>query len=196
MAELTFKTFLGREIESVLEPLSRLRITVFREFPYLYEGTLAYEKDYLQTYLNSDRSFLFTVYHGEEMVGATTCIPLTDETPDVQEPFIKAGMPMKKICYFGESVLLKAYRGRGLGVRFFNERETHARNLGAGIMVFCAVQRPADHPLKPAGYSDLSEFWRHRGYLPATHLVSKFSWKDIDQTEETFKPMNYWSKSC
>ena len=43
----------GAEIEPHLEALGGLRIVVFREFPYLYEGTLAAEREYLQVYVRS-----------------------------------------------------------------------------------------------------------------------------------------------
>jgi len=61
---LSFVTKRGAEIASIFEGLGKLRIAVFRDFPYLYEGTLEHEKEYLQTYANSERSFLFSVYDG------------------------------------------------------------------------------------------------------------------------------------
>lgn len=42
------------------------------------------------------------------------------------------------------------------------------------------VQRPADHPLRPAGYR------------PRLDLMTRFGWKDIDQVQETDKPMQFW----
>ena len=43
----------GQAIAPYIDDLAQLRITVFREFPYLYDGTTEYEARYLQTYLNS-----------------------------------------------------------------------------------------------------------------------------------------------
>ena len=119
MSVLRFVTKKGADIQAIITDLAVLRITVFRAFPYLYDGTLEYEKLYLQTYINSPKSFLFAVYDQDKMVGASTCITLKDETPVVQEPFFKAGMDLSKIFYFGESILLPEYRGLGLGHRFF-----------------------------------------------------------------------------
>ncbi len=194
MENLSFQTYRGKKIGEVLEPLGDLRIAVFREFPYLYEGTPEHEMEYLKTYVESDSSFLFTVWQGDEMVGATTCTVLTEETPEVQQPFLKASIPLNTVYYFGESILLPRFRGMGLGVRFFKERENHALELGSHITAFCAVERPADHSLRPKDYKDLSEFWRHRGYTKSPDLVSYFRWKDIDQPEETTKKMEYWTK--
>lgn len=192
---LTFHRLTGSAFRPVFDDLAALRITVFRDFPYLYEGTVAYEKTYLETYARAGRSFLFAVYDGDRMVGATTALPLTDETGDVQQPFRDAGYDLDTIFYFGESLLLPAYRGLGLGHRFFDEREAHARQFGQYTLTcFCAVQRPGDHRLRPADYQPLDAFWTKRGYRRAPNLRSLFEWPDLGETESTPKPMVYWTR--
>lgn len=196
MAEIHFQTYQGAEISKVFEPLGKLRITVFHDYPYLYEGTLEYEKAYLKTYSDVASSFLFAAFDGDEMVGATTCIPLEDETEDVQEPFKLAGLDISSIFYFGESILLPQYRGLGLGHRFFDEREAYAKSFGRfKFTCFCGVVRPEDHPAKPADFRPLNDFWKKRGYEPVPGLVSQFEWLDIGETTPTHKPMQYWMKA-
>ncbi|CCG98680.1 hypothetical protein FAES_0669 [Fibrella aestuarina BUZ 2] len=196
MADLTFRRYTGAGFRAVFEPLARLRITVFRDFPYLYEGSIAYETTYLETYARSARSLLFAVFDGDELVGATTCLPLLDETPEVQAPFRKAHYALDQVFYFGESILLPRYRGMGLGHRFFDEREAHAASFGTyPTTCFCAVQRPADHPLRPAGYKPLDAFWLSRGYHREDRLQSTFSWPDIGETTDTDKQMVYWVRT-
>lgn len=191
---LNYRSFVGQEIDSVTEALAGLRITVFKDFPYLYDGSLEYEKKYLKTYINSPRSFLFAVFNGDQMVGATTCIPLSDETADVQTPFIERAFELNSIFYFGESILLKEYRGLGLGKRFFEEREKHAFSF-VETVCFCAVKRPENHPLRPVDYMPLDIFWQKRGFSKSDNLVSFFDWKDIGEEEPTEKPMEYWFKT-
>ena len=90
-ADLELINFHGRALEPHLDALGRLRIAVFREYPYLYEGSLEYERDYLKTYCKTDRSLVVLVFDGGEVVGATTCLPMADEGPEFQEAFLKAG---------------------------------------------------------------------------------------------------------
>lgn len=194
--KLSFQTLQGAAIERLIVPLAELRMAVFRDFPYLYEGSLAYETNYLQTYTRSTHSLLFTVFDGSQLVGATTCLPLVDETADVQAPFIKAQLDLKTVFYFGESILLPHYRGLGIGHRFFDERERHAESFGSYTTAcFCAVVRALDHPLRPADYQALEPFWKKRGYQPISNLQSKFEWPDLGETAPSSKVMQYWMRN-
>ncbi|XOZ34761.1 GNAT family N-acetyltransferase [Halomonadaceae bacterium KBTZ08] len=183
----------GDAIRPWVRDVAALRIRVFREWPYLYDGDMAYEEQYLDTYVQSPRSVLVLALDGDQVVGAATGLPLADEEQAFIQPFVDLGYNPEHIFYFGESVLLPAYRGQGIGVRFFSEREAHARELGGfQYCCFCAVERPANHPLRPDGYQPLDDFWRKRGYEPVPELRTHYPWKDIDQAGETAKPMRFW----
>ena len=184
----------GPDLEPFIEGLGRLRITVFREYPYLYEGTLAYEREYLKSYLNSANSMVALVLDGDEIVGATTCVPMVDEGPEFQEAFVKAGYDLSTICYFGESILLPSHRGKGLGKEFFRLREDHAQRLGAKITTFCAVDRPASHPLQPSDYTPLDGLWKKQGYERHPELQATFHWKEAGEPEESPKTLTFWVK--
>lgn len=186
--------FSGDEMRARLDDLARLRIEVFRAFPYLYEGSLDYERKYLTRYANARTGTIAVALDGDQVVGACTALALEEEADFVQAPFLEAGMDIGEIFYFGESVLLPQYRGQGIGVRFFEEREAAAREFGYPVCCFCAVARPEDHPLKPEDYVPLDNFWRNRGYEKRPELVSQFSWTDIGEQDETAKPMIYWMK--
>lgn len=194
--QLTFISKTGAAIETVFDDLAALRIAVFHDYPYLYEGNVEYERAYLKTYFQSERSFLFAVYDGNRMVGATTCIPLKDETAEVRQPFEDAGFDVASVFYFGESILLPDYRGLGLGHRFFDEREAHARHFGNYTMsCFCSVDRGDNHPLKPEDYRPNDAFWIKRGYRKESSLQSTMEWPDTGESVSSSKTMIFWIKS-
>lgn len=189
---IRLETWSGDAIAANRDALARLRITVFRDFPYLYDGDFAYERGYLQTYIDAPEAVVVAALDGAEVVGAATALPLADETDDVKAPFLARGMDLGRIFYFGESILLSAYRGRGIGHGFFDGREAQANRCGAAVAAFCAVQRPADHPRRPAGYRPLDDFWRKRGYRPEPGMTTTFTWQDLDEAVQSAKPMQFW----
>jgi GNAT superfamily N-acetyltransferase len=193
---LSLEALTGSSIEAVMTDLAQLRIMVFKEFPYLYAGSLEYESKYLQTYLACEQSLIVVVRDGEQIVGASSAMPLVCETSEVQLPFLAHGFDTKSVFYLAESVLLPAYRGHGLGKRFFEARESHTQKLGGfSWAAFCAVQRPKDHPLRPSHYRDLDAFWQARGYEKRPELNTFFSWQEIAEELETPKPMTFWLKN-
>lgn len=195
MSELRIELLTGQQIASQLDALAALRIQVFRDWPYLYEGTVDYERHYLDMYLRCPRSLAVLVWEGEDCVGASTVLPLADAPRDMQQPFLDAGMALDDIDYFGESVLLKRYRGRGLGVKFFELREAHARALGLQRCAFCAVERPLDHPARPADHVPNDTFWMHRGYTRQHQLQTTLNWLDVGETRPSDKPMTFWMRT-
>jgi GNAT superfamily N-acetyltransferase len=193
-ASLPIEILSNEGMLAALPALARLRVTVFRAFPYLYEGDLAYEERYLAKFSDLQGGTIVVARDGGEIVGASTALPLAKAGASEQQPFLNAGMDLGRIYYFGESVLMPEYRGRGIGVAFFDAREARARVLGYRTSAFCAVERPADHPRRPKAYTPLDAFWTKRGYRKRPELSTTFSWQDLDEAEESTKPMVFWTK--
>ena len=182
-------------LSDYLEDIAKLRIEVFREWPYLYDGSLDYERTYMRKFSNAAGAVAVVAFDGDKVAGASTGMPLVQADPDFQAPFAANGMALERIFYCAESVLRAPYRGRGLYRAFFDGRESHARALGGfETCTFCAVVRPDDHPLRPPGAPSLEPVWRHFGYTPEPSLACHFAWKDVDQDHSTEKTLIFWKK--
>ena len=195
MTDIQIETVTGAGVLPWLEQVAHLRIRVFREFPYLYDGEWQYERDYLAAYADSPGSVVVLALDGDTVVGASTGLPLVDADDAFQAPFRQQGLPQEAVFYLGESVLDAGYRGRGIGHAFFDQREAHAQRLGAGLTSFCAVIRAAGHPARPADYRPLDPFWRSRGYQPVPGMQARFPWKECGEDMESTKSMQFWLRS-
>jgi GNAT superfamily N-acetyltransferase len=193
--EIDVRALNGPALEAVLDDVAGLRITVFRDWPYLHDGTRDYEREYLATYRDNSGALLVGAFHQGRLIGASTSTPLEDHAAAFSTPFKALGIPVEKILYGAESVLLHPYRGVGLGHRFIDLREGHARALGRTHVAFCSVIRPDDHPARPATYRSNDAFWRGRGYDTLPDAVARFSWKDVGDTIETEKPLQFWMRA-
>jgi len=187
------KTFSGAQIEPYLDAVAALRIAVFRDWPYVYAGDRDYEKHYLSTYAKSPESLFVLALDGERVIGASTGIPLTDETAAFQKPFLDRGIALGDVFYFGESVLLREYRGHGLGHRFFDERESYARQLGRfALTAFCAVERGPGDPRKPEGFRPNDVFWNKRGYTRQDDMFCTIEWQETGASAPTPHQLRFW----
>lgn len=190
--DITIETLTGEDVAPLLSPLARLRMEVFFAYPYLYQGDLSYEETYLRKLAAARDSVIVTATAREGLVGCATGSALDESHEAFVRPLRERGVEASSTFYFGESVLLPGYRGQGIGHAFFDGREAHALSRGYERACFCAVIRPDDHPMRPADYSPLDEFWNKRGYAKVDNAIARFSWRDIGDDGETEKPMQVW----
>lgn len=188
------RRFRGAEITPWLDDVARLRIAVFRDWPYLYDGNSddPYEREYLAAYVASPDSVLVLALDDGRVVGAATGLPLADDPEAFAAPLRKAGLPVGQVFYFGESVLLPGFRGLGVGHLFFDEREAHARALGRfRWTAFCSVDREAADPRRPPGYRSNDSFWHRRGYARLPGMTAQLPWNEIG-VGEVRHPLTFW----
>jgi GNAT superfamily N-acetyltransferase len=189
--KIEVRSFTGREVSVRLPEAARLRLSVFREFPYLYRGTEEAELRYLADLAASPRAVLVVAEVQGKVVGVSTGLPLVDADPAFQAPFGERDTWF----YFAESVVEATWRGRGIGRRFMEAREEHARGLGFGRACFCAVERPADHPLKPPAYRGNEGFWKRCGYERQPAMRARYAWRQVDGGEaEIENELVFWTR--
>ena len=193
-ASLRIERFVGADVRRHLDAVAALRIAVFRDWPYLYDGDPAYEREYLDAYAASADSLFVLAFDGDRIVGASTGLPLADDSAEFRAPFDAAGLDASRVFYFGESVLLPAYRGQGVGHAFFDHREAHARGLGRfDLAAFCAVDRDPADPRRPAGHRDNDAFWIGRGYARQPGMTMRLRWNEIDRGDIDHA-LTFWTR--
>ncbi len=193
---ISYKSITGQQINDWIIPLAELRIHIFKDWPYLYLGSLEYERKYLARYAQAEKSFITMAFDGDKLIGATSCIWLPQESDaEIKKAFTDRKLDLNKIVYFGESILFSEYRGHGIGSQFMQHREDFAQHAcQADYAAFCSVVRPLDHPLKPESYQPLDNFWAKRGFEKQQGMFCKMTWPDINESHESEKTLQFWMK--
>jgi GNAT superfamily N-acetyltransferase len=189
---MDLKVFRGRELNEQLENLGKLRIEVFKEYPYLYEGNPDYEKKYLNVYAQNRDSFVPMLFDADKLVGAATAIPMRYLDASTHTPILAAGYLPEEMLYIGEILLLPEYRGKGHGKKLMEQTLEFCKSYNKAHMATLAtVIREGK---VPKGYKNLDGFWTAFGFRAQPSMVGKLSWKDIGENAETPKQMQYWVK--
>lgn len=194
-SDVTVRPLTGPELIAAIDDLAALRIAVFADWPYLYAGDPAYEAHYLRDFMAAPEAVLVAASAGGRIIGAATASPMIAQPAAFRLPLERHGIDPAGLFYFGESVLLPEWRGRGIGHAFFDHREARARECGATAACFAAVVRTADHPARPDGYVPLDGFWTRRGYAIVPGLVTELAWQEHGEAEESAKPMQVWMRT-
>lgn len=189
------KLFTEKEALQYIDAIASLRINIFREFPYLYDGDYEYEKKYLNKFLNTVESMICIAFEGDHVIGAITGLPLKFEDEGVRKPWLVTEYPIDEMYYFSEVLLLPEHRGKGLGAELFNVAEDWVQSLNKyQIFTLATVVREDAHAQKPVEYKSLDGFWQKRGYIKTDNMTCHMMWKDLGETEETTKKLLFWCK--
>lgn len=198
---ITITLYLGVDVLRFIDVVSKMRIEIFREFPYLYEGNLNYEMDYMVGYARHPEATLaVATTPAGEIVGVSTGIPLASDSPivkEVKEAFDRRGIISGQYYYFGEVLVLPQYRGRHLVSRMYKAQEDFAASKGYQYASILTVIRDGDHPLKPRDYHSHDNMWQHLGFF-RNNLNISFHWPTIQpdaRVVDEDNPMEFWVKN-
>lgn len=184
-----------KEIENYIDVIANLRITIFKEYPYLYNGDFTYEQKYLKKFLQTPDSLICVAYDEGQIVGAITALPLMYEEELVKEPFLNQDIPLNTIFYYSEALILEKYRKKGIGIKMFKVVEEKIISMEKyTYFTFAAIERSESHPQKPKEYQSPYPFFRKIGFQQRKDLVCHMSWKEIDKTQESIQSLYFWTK--
>lgn len=189
----------GKSIEKFADDISRLRIEAFREYPYLYDGNLEYEQNYIKGYTQNPEASLVVANIEEKIVGFLTGIPLSsdfDLTRKCDGLFLDKNINIKSYYYYGEIIILPQYRGLGLHNLLPTEMDKVAMSMKFQNACFLSVVRPENHPLKPTKYRYPGILAERNGYKKM-NLCINYQWPTIlpdGQTKDAENILEFWSK--
>jgi len=192
--EITVQLLTETAIADALYDLAALRLDIFPEYPYLYQGRREDELAYLATYAEAPDTCAILAYDGLTVIGATTGMPLVHEDAQMIDAFTGTSFPLNEVYYVGELLFRSGYRNCGLGQKLLDRLESHIRSLGHYRRLTCAtVERPDDHPLSPGNYIPITKFLARTGFTRLSGVTTSFIWREIDGVKRDH-PMQFWIK--
>ena len=191
---ITEQVLTGTAIANALDDLATLRLDIFPEYPYLYQGRKADELKYLSTYAEAPDACVILAYDGLAVIGAATGMPLIHEDAQMIDAFTGIPFPLDEVYYVGELLFRLGYRNYGLGQKLLDRLENHIRSLGRYCRLTCAtVERPDDHFLRPSDYIPISRFLARTGFVQLSGATTHFKWRETDGINRDHR-MQFWIK--
>jgi GNAT superfamily N-acetyltransferase len=188
---ITFEVVKGAQIKSIEQSFANLRISIFREYPYLYQGDLLTEKQYFDMF--GDNTICVIAKDGSAIVGIIIGTPLQEVFKRLLEPLTEA--PIEKMFYLADILVLKSYRGQQIGHTLYQlfEKEVQKTGLFTNILIREIFKSP-DDPKKPSDYYSLDLFWNKKGFKKMEGITQQDQWKAIGDDDLSFHTMIYQEK--
>ncbi|MFA7405306.1 MAG: GNAT family N-acetyltransferase [Pelobacteraceae bacterium] len=191
---ITEQLLTGAAIADAVDDLATLRLEIFLDYPYLYQGKREDELTYLGSYAEAPDACVILARDGLAVIGAATGMPLVHEDAQMRDAFAATAFPLNEAYYVGEMLFRPAYRNSGLGRKLLAQLESRIRSLGSYRRLTCAtVERPDDHPLRPRDYTPITRFLSRTGFVRLSGVTTRFTWRETDGTTRDH-PMQFWSK--
>jgi len=193
------EVFIGNEINNNIDDVARLRIEEFRNFPYLYDGNLEYEKNYLKCYADDIKSTLALAKVNNTLAGVSTGIPLISNSEivsGIDKIFLEHNLNPDSCYYYGEIIIKPEFRGIGLASLLYKAQDEVIKNWGYKQVCILTVVREIDHPMQPSDYKQKDGMWEHLGFK-RLNIIQSHHWPTIQPNGSVVNIKNdleFWIK--
>ena len=198
--KIEYDIMTGEQIREHLPLMATLRSQSFKEFPYLYDGSVEAGEKYLATYAETkDATVIIAKFNGE-IIGFSTGLPLNADTKltrDLKASYQRIEPDLARYYYFGEIIILPEFRGQGIARAMYDKQQTAVAEKGYTEFVILTVVRQANHPCQPKDYRSTDSLWPHLGFKKSD-ITMHYPWAVIDETghsAETDNTMQAWNKT-
>lgn len=186
------------EQKTMFDFIAQQRIEQFKGYPYLYDGNMDFEYNYLNGYVSTPKSAFAIAFWQDQPVALITGMPLYDFNKDVPnglDAFKQAGLNAEEYYYFGEFLILPEHRDDSLISKLAAIFEDYVASIG--YTKTCFMEESNDsHPLKPADYQEKDYLLLRDGYKKTSAVIG-YTWPTFQldgSIKEQTHDLNYWIK--
>lgn len=172
---LTF--FVGAQVTEMIPLIEQLRISNFKNYPYLYSGTIENEAQHSEIYRNNEEAIVVQATVNQEiqaLVMGTPVSTLATIFPDIESLLKSENFNPQEFYYLEEAILVNDINTMQKVCAVIEE---HARTLHYKHICFVNV---AEEPsvLKPENYQSLNPLFEQLGFVK-TELTIPVSWPTL-----------------
>jgi GNAT superfamily N-acetyltransferase len=194
------KILTGSAQKALIPFIAAQRIKQYQDYPYLYDGNMQEETDYVAWCLEQPSSALAVAYIDDAPIGFASGISLVDFDDHMKgsiQAFTHANFNPHNYYYLADIMVVPAYQGNKISSLLLQAIENHARN-NAYKNICCITENHDTHPFKPIDYVSVVEVLLSRfSYVPSSITLS-FEWltrqADGSSAQQTHI-LQYWIKS-
>lgn len=195
MQSMTIQLVKGKELLANIAELAKLRLKIFREYPYLYEGDSASEESYLSLFASSSDAFFIVAKGESQLVGAISGIPLDFAQKEIRDAFCQSTIESGGYYALCDILVLKEHRNRKIGSILYKEFENQLLKMKRYTkLVLWQIVRAQDDPRRPNDYFSLDDFWRKKGFIKHPELVCYIPWKEVSDEKAISHRFEFWVK--
>lgn len=195
MENITFQLVKGLDTIEYIDTLAEKRIDAFKAFPYLYLGNLQQEKDFLNTFCQSENARMVILQSQNSIIGLATASPLKEAFEQCQNAFKPTVFHIDQMLYIGECIIDKEFQHQGLGRKVNALLENDAKLNHFKFTTFCSVIRSLDDDRMPKSYHQPSDILKKYGYTKHDNIRCEFEWPMVPSGQTQKNEMVFWIKS-
>lgn len=194
MTDIHVRSFSGMGIRPYIHSIAKLRCEILKDYPYFEEPNPHRETAFLKTLSSCQEAIGVLIFDNTTLVGVSFGYPFSLENEALYLPLVEKGWDVTSCYFFGESTLLKPYRGRGIGHHFFDARESFVSQCHRFKRIcFCAPTSLESTEGRPSDFVPMHDFWRKRGYIHHPEMQVVIHKKKVEEyLNET--TLNFWIK--
>lgn len=188
----------GNEVDPFACELGWVRMSHFREYPYLYDANIVEESKYLSDFLNSDDKLLVRITENGTLLSLLSGYDFASESEILDIAAREVG-DLGKTFYFAEFIVEKHARKRGLSRLMMESALPFISSLGYQTASILTVQRNSSDPRMKKGYTSSDPVWSRLGFKKTStscdHEWATFLDADLSKSKPVLNTLNLWTKT-
>ena len=166
----------GKAINDCFEAIATLRLMVFSEYPYCYQGSFEDEQKHFGQYTCHEDRSLAVLFEKNQIIGLSTRIPAASALPLLGRAvpeLERRGVNIEQHYYVIESMIKQAFRGKKRGQLLYQEHEVFIRRRG--YQTNCLLTLATESTITSVEKKPFTSLWHWLGFKK-TAIQTSFTW--------------------